>query len=55
MFEPTMRDSAVQHWRVMAMVMKLFMTLTKHHELHAPEKIGMFAGSLLARSAWDHP
>ena len=28
--------------------------LTRRHKLHAPEHVGMFAGSLLPRSTWDH-
>lgn len=33
---------------------RLFAMLTGHHQLHMPEPIGMFAGSLLERTYWDH-
>lgn len=32
----------------------LFAVLTGRHQLHTPEPIGMFAGSLLDRTYWDH-
>jgi hypothetical protein len=32
----------------------LLAVLTKHYPLHKPEHVGMFAGSLLQRDAWDH-
>ena len=28
--------------------------LLRRYKLHAPEHVGMFAGSLLPRSSWDH-
>jgi hypothetical protein len=29
-------------------------TLTSHHQLHALEHVGQFAGSLLRKEDWDH-
>lgn len=43
------RVSSIATW-----MKKLFATLTGHHQLHTPEPIGMFAGSLLERTYWDH-
>lgn len=39
---------------IAAWMQRLFAVLTGHHQLHAPEPIGMFAGSLLDRTYWDH-
>jgi len=38
-----------------AWIIRAATALTAHSHLHAPEPVGMFAGSLLARSSWDHP
>lgn len=37
-----------------AWVARMAIAATAHSQLHAPEPVGMFAGSLLARSSWDH-
>ena len=37
-----------------AMLKFIINLLTRRHKLHAPEHVGMFAGSLLPRSTWDH-
>jgi len=42
------------HWWITELAIKWVAILTEHHHLHAPEHVGMFAGSLLARSDWDH-
>ncbi|MDH4482524.1 MAG: hypothetical protein QE279_07435 [Rhodoferax sp.] len=31
-----------------------FLRLTHHHQLHQPEHVGAYAGSLLRREDWDH-
>ena len=31
-----------------------FLRLTHHHQLHQPEHVGPYAGSLLRREDWDH-
>jgi hypothetical protein len=41
-------------WRITLAVLSLFTLITKHHSLHQPEHVGMFAGSLLQRGDWDH-
>ena len=43
-----------RRWRITVAVLSLFTLLTKHHSLHQPEHVGMFAGSLLQRGDWDH-
>lgn len=44
----------VHHWRITDLAIRWLAILTAHHQLHAPEHVGMFAGSLLAREDWDH-
>lgn len=39
---------------IAAWMRRSFSVLTGHHQLHTPEPIGMFAGSLLERVYWDH-
>ena len=46
---------SVPHWWITDFAIKWIAILTEHHHLHAPEHVGMFAGSLLPRSDWDHP
>lgn len=41
-------------WRITLAVLSLLTLITKHHSLHQPEHVGMFAGSLLQRGDWDH-
>jgi hypothetical protein len=31
-----------------------FQRLTQHYQLHQPEHVGPYAGSLLRREDWDH-
>jgi hypothetical protein len=31
-----------------------FQRLTHHYQLHQPEHVGAYAGSLLPRQDWDH-
>ena len=47
-------NAASRHWPITIAVLGLLALLTKHHSLHQPEHIGMFAGSLLQRGDWDH-
>jgi hypothetical protein len=37
-----------------AVLVRWFLRLTHHHQLHQPEHVGAFAGSLLPREDWDH-
>lgn len=41
-------------WSIGLLARRWFLALMDHHQLHQPEHVGMFAGSLLARSDWDH-
>jgi len=36
------------------MLKLILQLLTRRYKLHTPEHVGMFAGSLLPRSSWDH-
>lgn len=47
-------SAPTRHWRITLIALGLFAVLTKHYSLHQPEHVGMFAGSLLQRSDWDH-
>lgn len=42
------------HWWTTSWANRWFSRMPERHGLHAPEHIGMFAGSLLARVDWDH-
>ena len=42
------------HWRVTAVVIRIYRLLTAHHKLHSPEHVGAFAGSYLPHGDWDH-
>lgn len=58
MFKTKKPSAALLRWRVFAInaiFIKLYKALTMRHQLHPPEPVGMFAGSLLTRSDWDHP
>lgn len=46
--------TAPRRWRITLALLGLLALLTKHYALHAPEHVGMFAGSLLQRGDWDH-
>ena len=35
-------------------VARWFLALTHRHQLHTPEHVGAFAGSLLRHQDWDH-
>lgn len=48
------QTAASRRWRFTAAILGLLVLLTKHHSLHEPEHVGMFAGSLLQRGDWDH-
>ena len=37
-----------------AVIRRVFAAVTEHHPLHVQEPVGMFAGSLLDHTAWDH-
>lgn len=39
---------------IAAWMQRSLAVLAEHHQLHTPEPIGMFAGSLLDRTYWDH-
>jgi hypothetical protein len=47
-------SAAKRHWRITLAVLGLLALLTKHYPMQKPEHVGMFAGSLLQRSDWDH-
>ena len=40
-------------WGITAAVILIFRRLTAHHQLHAPEHVGAFAGSYLRHGDWD--
>jgi hypothetical protein len=46
--------TATPRWRITLALRSLLALLTKHHSMHPPEHVGMFAGSLLQRGDWDH-
>jgi hypothetical protein len=54
MFGHTISDRSGRIQRLTVWAKWLFKVVTEHHQLHSPEPVGMFAGSLLARSDWDH-
>lgn len=54
MHEPLLAHAPISRGRITAFVLRLFARLTKHHALHKPEHVGMFAGSLLQHADWDH-
>lgn len=41
-------------WSISLLARRWILALIDHHQLHQPEHVGMFAGSLLSRSDWDH-
>lgn len=47
-------NSALPHWRITHLAVQWWGALFAHHHLHRPQHVGMFAGSLLARTDWDH-
>ena len=52
--ENTTATAVSQHWRITLVALGLLALLTKHYPMQKPEHVGMFAGSLLQRSDWDH-
>lgn len=54
MSENTPPAAVSNHWRITLAALGLLALLTKHYPLQKPEHVGMFAGSLLQRSDWDH-
>jgi hypothetical protein len=49
-----LHNNMALHWHVRNVVFGWFARITEHHQLHLPEPVGMFAGSLLPRNLWDH-
>jgi len=45
---------ATYFWRLAAVVLGLLAVVTKHYPLQKSTHVGMYAGSLLQRSDWDH-
>jgi hypothetical protein len=54
MFMRSEVNAPVRRWRILSFVIRFFNALAQHHQLHAQQPIGMFAGSLLPRCDWDH-
>lgn len=46
--------TVTRHWRITLVALGLLALLTRHYPLQKPVHVGMFAGSLLQRSDWDH-
>jgi hypothetical protein len=44
----------VQMHNARGVVARWWLAFIHHHQLHAPEHVGPFAGSLLERKDWDH-
>ncbi len=47
-------DGTAVHTPFAGLAMRWFSAMVRHYKLHAPEHVGMFAGSLLQREDWDH-
>lgn len=54
MMESENQGATVVHWRITDLAIRCLFALTGHYHLHRAEHVGMFAGSLLSRSDWDH-
>jgi hypothetical protein len=54
MFDSAKQAIASRPWGIGDLARKWFFVMTGHYQLHQPEHVGMFAGSLLSRSDWDH-
>ena len=54
MFNFKPHSTASRHWRITLAVLGVLALMTRHHALHKPEHVGMFAGSLLQHGDWDH-
>ncbi len=55
MFELASGKAPLKPTHIGELLMRVFTVLTKHYQLHQPEHVGMFAGSLLLHSDWNHP
>jgi hypothetical protein len=54
MVDATNADITPVSWSIGLLARRWILALVHHHQLHQPEHVGMFAGSLLSRSDWDH-
>jgi hypothetical protein len=47
-------QTVVHMQTVRGAVVRWLLAVTHHYQLHQPEHVGAFAGSLLQRKDWDH-
>jgi len=52
--ETTTSTKATYFWRAAAVILGILAVVTKHYPMQKSVHVGMYAGSLLQRSDWDH-